>query len=568
MLKFRVSTSIYILLSASLALGAISSFFLVRRCGLMQASFSAVQAEEVQSAMDARLIQLSFKKQVQEWKDVLLRGDNPQDLEKYSNNFHAMASKVQDLTDKELQQTHDPEAKRILGDFRIAHAEMLSRYDVALGHFRETKDAHAADHEVKGMDRPPTDLLDKAVEMLNQHAHDKLELQKASALREQEFLTFVPALAGGALAFVAWRVVRGIVRRLDLTVTYVEQVASGDLTASIEIDEQDDEIGQLIRAMRQMSGSLKDIIQRVSRSSENLASSSEQISVSAQKIAENAEHQRSSTTQVSTAMHEMSVTVQQINQGSRDAASNTARAEELSSRGKEIMQVGVDSIQSLAKSVEASSVRMQGLGDRSAEIGKIVNVIDEIADQTNLLALNAAIEAARAGEQGRGFAVVADEVRKLAERTGRATKEISETISGMQQELLEAVGSMTGDQAKAEQTVEKSRETGKSLDAITEATKLAQAMTNQIANAASEQSTATDAINQSMSEISDMVESSSISATEASKACRQLAEMAVDLHGILQHFKTGDSESIGSRRNVTVAYASSRVSAEGRGVYQ
>jgi methyl-accepting chemotaxis protein len=204
----------------------------------------------------------------------------------------------------------------------------------------------------------------------------------------------------------------------------------------------------------------------------------------------------------------------------------------------------------IAGSVQESATTIQQLGKSSDQIGKIITVIDDIADQTNLLALNAAIEAARAGEQGRGFAVVADEVRKLAERTTKATKEITEMIAAMQSETRKAVEKMKTSTENVERGVGITTEAGKALDDIIKTAESLGDIIAQIATAVTEQESATDSVNASVDRIAQIASSSAAGATESAQACQALTRLATEMHQLVAQFQVG-TESDSTSENAT-----------------
>ncbi len=319
--------------------------------------------------------------------------------------------------------------------------------------------------------------------------------------------------------------------------SHADAIAQGDLTRDDAAVTTTDELGRLTVAVNHMKQSLSVTIGSAARTAALVASASEQISASASQQANGANAQRDQTSQVSAAMQEMSATVDEVTQSSIRAADAARTAAETARQGGEVVSASVDKMRAIAQSVEAAANQVRGLGARSEQIGEIVGVINEIAEQTNLLALNAAIEAARAGEQGRGFAVVADEVRKLAERTRKATKEIAGMIGHVQGETRQAVEAMENGLSNVHQGVESTTEAGQALERIIEMARQVGEMTTQIAAAASQQSAATEQISQSLEQIARITGESATGSQQSARACQDLTNLALDMQTLVGEFR-------------------------------
>jgi len=363
-------------------------------------------------------------------------------------------------------------------------------------------------------------------------------LQTASSNSIGIFLTsFLILLAAASVVFALVR--KLVIRPLSASVDLANKIASHDLAANDLPVEARDEIGEATSALNSMKNNLRGMMQSIATTAEHVASASEELAANAMQTASGGETQKDQVHQIATAMQEMSATVHEVSENCNQAAESAHKASETARGGGVIVEDTLTLMRSIADSVRESAKSVQELGSRSNQIGKIVGVIDDIADQTNLLALNAAIEAARAGEQGRGFAVVADEVRKLAERTTKATKEIAEMIQSVQAETRSAVDKMQSGTQQVEKGVEVTAKAGESLKQIIGQAEHVGEMVTHIATAANQQSSTTEQVNSNMEQINRLVAESAEGAQQSAKACEQLSSLALELQNLVSRFKLG-----------------------------
>jgi methyl-accepting chemotaxis protein len=338
---------------------------------------------------------------------------------------------------------------------------------------------------------------------------------------------------------LATLIIRSLLKELGGEPNYVREiaqtVANGDLSVSVTIDNRDN--GSILWAMKTMVENLRELISQTVNISAGIASASVQLHATADQIATGAEEVASQTSTVATASEEMSSTSTEIAANCSMAAESSRRTSESAINGSAVVQETIQGMGIIAERVKQTATRIDALGTRSEQIGEIIGTIEDIADQTNLLALNAAIEAARAGEQGRGFAVVADEVRALAERTTRATKEIGEMIKAIQSETREAVRSMEEGVKEAEKGAVSSERSGESLKEILELINEVTMQINQIATAAEQQTATTCEITSNIHQVTEVVQQSARGADETSSAAAQLAEQSNQLQTLVTRFR-------------------------------
>jgi methyl-accepting chemotaxis protein len=379
--------------------------------------------------------------------------------------------------------------------------------------------------------------MERASKAMDAEAQESQEIYRAS-----RWSIWIVMLVGIGLSFAgAWFVTHQTINRIHHLRDHLKDVAQGegDLTKRMTIT-HDDEIGELGTWLNTFLGKLQQIISEVIANTNNIAAASQELAVNATQISRSANSQRQETISVATAMQEMSATVVEVSNNSNHATDTARQAEGVAREGGETVRGTVETIRAIAEDTRESARRIQELGASSDQIGKIIGVIDDIADQTNLLALNAAIEAARAGEQGRGFAVVADEVRKLAERTSGATKEITGMVTTIQQETHKAVEAMTNSSSQVEIGVQSALKAGNALEKIIQGASSVQQIIMQIATAATQQASATDQVAKNMDQISQMVEQSATASDEAARAIQNLSSQATQLQSIVGQFKVDD----------------------------
>jgi len=379
----------------------------------------------------------------------------------------------------------------------------------------------------------------KMTEEVDSLLADTKAREEAILLRQEEVATnnevslivgsLIILLGIGALYFIMARALAHLPRM-------AAQMAAGDLSSSFDVNRKD-EVGQIMNSLQSMRDRLQGMISQITNASERLTSTADNMTSTSTQTRDSIQQLHSEAEQSATAMNEMTATAHEVASNIAHAAKAAQDANDETSTGRQVVDKTVDQIKGLASQIENAAETIHELEKDSQNITTVLDVIKGIAEQTNLLALNAAIEAARAGEQGRGFAVVADEVRTLASRTQESTNEINQMIEKLQAGARHAVEGMESSREQARSAVDQAAVAGTTLSTIAEAVERIDQMSTQIASAAEEQGAVSEEVNRNIVRISDLASHSTEGAESTATASQELAYLAGELEGLIEHFK-------------------------------
>ncbi|MBU0806890.1 methyl-accepting chemotaxis protein [Pseudomonas sp. MIL19] len=479
---------------------------------------------------------LEFKTQVQEWKNVLLRGNDSAQLNKYWGQFEAQERKVQDtLGQLSLLASNDPTLKSKIDSLRREHQNLGSKYRLGRDAFIAAgADAKAGDKAVSGIDRNATQQMEALAKELHEQGVHQASLINTAADRT---ITLGTLLMLGATVIITlfsmWLINRNMINPIRELIEHITLLSHGNFGKRVESTRQD-ELGNLAVAANILRDFLADTFSRLKRSTEDLDTASGELNSIATLMAQGTREQFSRTDQVATAMHEMSATAQEVARHAAEAANAADDADSAARQGETVMQATIQTITDIRGEISNTSDVIRRLESDTGRISKVLEVIRGIAEQTNLLALNAAIEAARAGEQGRGFAVVADEVRTLAQRTAESTAEIHQIIDTVQTGAVNAVRAIESGQQRSEEGVTQVTEAGATLQLITSAVEAIRDMNRQIATAAEEQTSVAEDISRNLTEITAIATANQENVQRTESAGKNLHELSGQLSDVTQ----------------------------------
>ena len=342
------------------------------------------------------------------------------------------------------------------------------------------------------------------------------------------------ALLVGILA--AWLITRAVVGPLKRVIGRAQRIAAGELSLEHEAPRAD-EVGQLMQAMQQMSAGLSGVVSGLQQGIEQLAGSAQALSAVTEQTNREVGSQKEETEQVATAMQQMTATVHDVARNAEEAAQAAQAADDKVDAGQRVVRESMQRIEQLATAADTASAGIDSLSAEIHTIGDVLAVIKSVAEQTNLLALNAAIEAARAGEQGRGFAVVADEVRALARRTRQSTEEIERLVASLRGNAQQSVAQIRGSTELVRLAVADALQTESALGSIAVAVSLIQQMNQQIAAAAEQQSSVAEEISRSVTQIRGSADQAALAMHDNARSSIELAQLGTDLKGMVGHFR-------------------------------
>jgi methyl-accepting chemotaxis protein len=530
-LSFLIGGAIVIFLCASL----IAIWQLKREIN----SYSQLLENEIRFEREIKDLNYLFKVQVQEWKNFLLRGADPEKYQKYWTEFSELDRRIKDETAKLLPQLKPYQQPFVmLSDFQTQHQQFYAQYEKGKIAFSNANFDHkVGDSAVTGIDRAPSQLLNDLSQEMAKIAKDTSDhIEAGAALVVSWTLTIIVLVSVGIFIAVRFFINRTLIQPLLLIRSHLSELSSGEFKNRLQVNSSD-ELGQVNTSINQLQDSIISLLTTLKTSSKLLNDSAYSLTDITKGVEVTTRETNLSTDQIAAAINEMSMTVQDVASNASGAARSATTADEDAKKSLSVMNNALHSIKVLSDDIDQVSVAMNKLEEDTGRIGGVLDVIKNVAEQTNLLALNAAIEAARAGEQGRGFAVVADEVRSLAKRTQESTAEIQQIIEAVQTGAVVATQAMRNSQGKTKQTTDLAGQAGEGIKSISEQITKIQEMNTQIATAAEEQSYASEEINRNVVRVVELVGSSSASIAKSSEISVLLKHTSDEIDSHLNRYK-------------------------------
>lgn len=493
----------------------------------------------------ADLANLNFKRQVQEWKNVLLRGHDPKRMAKYWKHFQERQAQVQSLVTELVEQLAPyPELQATARQFLTDHKTMGHAYARGRQAFIDSGFDHTAgDAAVSGIDRAPSAAMEDLGQQLAERANSATTLasEQAAGTIRQAVITaviFSAIILLGIVLFVRSAIVKPI-RDLKIGVGHIQR---GNYEEPIELKRKD-ELGELASTLNYLRHFLNNMVTNLETNSRELSKVTEQLDVMSQGVARATHEQNDLSHQVATAIEEMEAASREVASNASETADSTSQAEGLVRTGSQTMREAQQTMKRLVEETENTALLVQNLAKESENVGSVLEVIRGIAEQTNLLALNAAIEAARAGEHGRGFAVVADEVRSLAQKTQQSTVEIETILDSIQSGAKNSVGAMEASRNQTQSTSSQIVDADSRLKDISEAVAVINEKNQYIATAAEEQTTVATSLADMIMKIRNLAEETSRESQDTQKLSERLSALTLEFQSQLAQLRSGAQES-------------------------
>nr|WP_044901707.1 methyl-accepting chemotaxis protein [Pseudomonas sp. CFII64] len=461
------------------------------------------------------------------------------DIDKADARLEVLTNKAKRIVDDYAPLVSGAEEAAKFREFKEALGNYLTAQDKLRQASQAKREAEIAElirGDLKRYSDQMAPLVEWLLEVNRKDSEAAVAESSSNYVAARNVIIAVLVLTAIMTALLAVILTRSIVRPLNDAVRAAEDVARGDLTQTIHTQGRD-EVTRLQQALKTMQANLRDTLQQISGSATQVASAAEELNAVTEEGSRALAQQNDEIEQAATAVNEMTAAVEEVANNAVSTSTASQQSSASAIQGRQRVQETVNAIQQMNNDVEVTAEQIRSLADQTRDIGKVLDVIRAIAEQTNLLALNAAIEAARAGEAGRGFAVVADEVRALAHRTQQSTQEIEVMVSGIQQGSSQAVASMQNSSVRAQSTLDVARSAGDALEEITRSVSEISDRNLVIASAAEEQAQVSREVDRNLVNIRDLSVQSSAGAHQTNSASHELSRLAVELNQMVRRFK-------------------------------